>query len=119
MSIEALDWGTLSHDDLDALMDRAKREMDAKRDQRLQALQEMALKVQQEAKALHVSVLSMFGYKKAVRTNLPPKYVHPEDATKTWSGRGKKPGWMVNLLDGGCALETLLVKAEVADLGAD
>lgn len=24
----------------------------------------------------------------------PAKYVHPEDPTKTWSGRGKKPKWL-------------------------
>lgn len=24
----------------------------------------------------------------------PPKYAHPEDATKTWTGRGREPVWL-------------------------
>jgi DNA-binding protein H-NS len=31
-------------------------------------------------------------------SSAPPKYRHPEDATKTWTGRGKRPGWLTALL---------------------
>lgn len=29
------------------------------------------------------------------------KYQHPENPTLTWTGRGKPPAWMQELLDGG------------------
>ena len=41
-----------------------------------------------------------------------PKYRHPEDATKTWTGRGKRPGWLTALLAQGKALEELAIRTE-------
>lgn len=29
----------------------------------------------------------------------PAKYQHPEDSTKTWSGKGTKPKWLVSLME--------------------
>ncbi|MDR0996666.1 MAG: H-NS histone family protein [Zoogloeaceae bacterium] len=29
---------------------------------------------------------------------LPPKYRNPNDPSQTWSGRGRKPGWLETLL---------------------
>lgn len=26
-----------------------------------------------------------------------PKYIHPEDPNLTWTGRGRKPNWMIQL----------------------
>ncbi|MBF0460285.1 MAG: H-NS histone family protein [Magnetococcales bacterium] len=38
---------------------------------------------------------------------LPPKYANPQDAKQTWSGKGRKPGWVVSHLANGGQLETL------------
>lgn len=35
------------------------------------------------------------------------KYAHPEDNTQTWSGRGRRPRWVSEHLDGGGSLEDL------------
>ena len=35
----------------------------------------------------------------------PPKYVHPDDPTKTWSGKGKKAAWLQAEIDEGRRLE--------------
>ena len=45
----------------------------------------------------------------AVRTssNVLPKYRHPDDPTKTWTGRGRRPGWLMALLAEGRTLEEL------------
>jgi len=36
------------------------------------------------------------------------RYKHPNDATKTWTGKGRQPKWMTNMLDGsGATLDSL------------
>lgn len=37
------------------------------------------------------------------------KYAHPDDATKTWSGKGRKPYWLQQLLDDGKSLDDLKI----------
>jgi DNA-binding protein H-NS len=38
-----------------------------------------------------------------------PKFRNPEDPSTTWSGRGKKPHWMVELLAAGRTIEDLRI----------
>lgn len=35
----------------------------------------------------------------------PPKYLHPADPAKTWSGKGKKAAWLQTEIDRGKQLE--------------
>jgi DNA-binding protein H-NS len=35
----------------------------------------------------------------------PPKYRNPKDPEKTWSGKGRKPGWIVKALEKGKKLK--------------
>ncbi|MDS9466770.1 H-NS histone family protein [Paracoccus sp. MBLB3053] len=44
---------------------------------------------------------------KTSRGKVAPKYVNPEDPEMTWTGRGRKPRWVVDALDAGTALEEL------------
>lgn len=36
-----------------------------------------------------------------------PRYANPDDASQTWSGRGRRPQWVKDSLDAGRALEDL------------
>jgi len=47
---------------------------------------------------------------KPTRTPAAPKYRHPENASLTWSGRGRKPLWFVAALDAGKAPEDLTIR---------
>ena len=38
-----------------------------------------------------------------------PKYAHPQDASQTWTGRGRKPKWVVDWLASGKALDDLAI----------
>ena len=42
------------------------------------------------------------------------KFQNPDDASQTWSGRGKKPRWVTQMLTAGKSLEELLVGQAVA-----
>ncbi|MBV0891244.1 H-NS histone family protein [Paracoccus sp. Z118] len=37
------------------------------------------------------------------------KYANPDDASQTWSGRGRRPRWVLDMLEGGKSLEDLAV----------
>ncbi|SPJ26264.1 H-NS histone family protein [Palleronia abyssalis] len=39
----------------------------------------------------------------------PPKYRNPEDARQTWSGRGRKPGWIKDALASGRSLDDFAI----------
>lgn len=43
------------------------------------------------------------------RAATAPKYRHPENPEITWSGRGRKPAWIVEGLDAGKSLEDFAV----------
>lgn len=40
-----------------------------------------------------------------------PKYAHPENPTKTWTGRGRKPKWVEEHLAAGGDLSDLAISA--------
>lgn len=45
-----------------------------------------------------------------IRTNkVPMKYRHPEDGSIEWSGRGKMPLWMKDLIEQGAKKEDFLI----------
>lgn len=44
------------------------------------------------------------------RKPVEAKYRHPADASLSWTGRGRKPLWVVSWLDEGKSLEDLLIK---------
>jgi len=39
----------------------------------------------------------------------PPKYRNPEDGSSTWTGRGRKPLWVLAALESGKSLDDLLI----------
>jgi DNA-binding protein H-NS len=38
-----------------------------------------------------------------------PKYANPADRTQTWTGRGRKPRWVIEALDAGKSLDDLAI----------
>lgn len=44
-----------------------------------------------------------------LRSAVAPKYRHPENPALTWSGRGRKPGWIAEALADGKALEDFAI----------
>ncbi|KAA0072959.1 H-NS histone family protein [Tardiphaga sp. P9-11] len=44
-----------------------------------------------------------------------PKYFNPSSPNETWSGRGKKPRWLIVALQKGHVLEELKIKKEDGD----
>jgi DNA-binding protein H-NS len=62
---------------------------------------ELKIKVAALAASHGFSLAELFGAKSAKSV---AKYANPEDATDTWSGRGRKPNWLVARLKKGAKL---------------
>lgn len=43
------------------------------------------------------------------RKPIAPKYANPDDRSQTWTGRGRKPRWVVAALDAGKSLDDLAI----------
>lgn len=81
--------------------------------ERRQALELIALKDAIDAlvEASPFSLEEVLEAKPAKKPVLP-KYQHPNDSSLTWTGRGRKPLWIVELLDNGQSLESLVIPTE-------
>jgi DNA-binding protein H-NS len=62
-----------------------------------------------KAREFGFSLADLTGGKKAPRPAQPPKYAHPENASVTWSGRGRRPGWVKEALAKGKSLDEFLI----------
>ncbi len=94
-------------DDLAALIERAKVTHERRRAERRAALKrEFEAKLKAEGFTLdEVLGDAAKPVAKPKRKTMPPKYAHPKKPELTWSGLGRKPAWLQELLDRGGALE--------------
>ena len=46
---------------------------------------------------------------KASKPKTPPKYINPDDPSKTWSGRGRQPVWFKESLEKGKSRADMLL----------
>lgn len=47
------------------------------------------------------------------RRKVSPKYQNPNEPYQKWSGRGRQPKWVIEHLDAGGTMDSILIKAEV------
>jgi len=100
-------------DDLAALIECAKVTHNRRRAERRAALKrEFEAKLKSEGFSLD-EVLGEVAKSaaKPKRKAMPPKYAHPDKPELTWSGLGRKPVWLQELLEEGGTLETVRVHA--------
>ncbi len=96
-------------EDLAALIERAKLTHNRRRAERRATLKrEFEEKLKEEGFTLD-EVLGDVAKSatKPKRKIMPPKYAHPEKPELTWSGLGRKPAWLQELLAEGRALEAM------------
>ncbi len=99
----------LSIVELKALQSEIAVEMEArKKGERQKLLQEF----RDKAKSLGISLDELLsGQKGKPRSTgkVAVKYIHPADASLTWTGRGKRPRWVGEWLAGGKSMDDLKV----------
>ncbi len=106
MDLSTLDFAELLQLKNDVDVEVRRREVEEKAKAKKQILE--------IAKAYGFSVEDVLGGKVAAaaasgRKPVEVKYRHPNDESLTWTGRGRKPLWVVALLDSGIELDSLRV----------
>ncbi len=107
---------TLSPAELKALIANAQSQMQAAHVNHVQAVREKIERLLKSSGLTLADVYPTRGGKgaKGLKSVVAPKYRNPENATQTWSGRGKRPLWFVQALKKrGVTAESLLIEGAV------
>ncbi|MGM0517054.1 MAG: H-NS family nucleoid-associated regulatory protein [Pseudomonadota bacterium] len=104
-----IDVKNLSADELKKLVDDAEK---ALRERNQERVMELRREAEALAAELNTTVAELFGLQKPAKQQgkkLPPKYINPANPRQTWTGRGKRPNWLVDELKKGKQLEDFRV----------
>lgn len=101
-----INWDKLSLEELKEIQQNATKAIDSYQ----KRMRKEALAAAKEAAAKHGFALDeLVRGGAATKTQGKPKYSHPENPAKTWTGRGRQPNWVKEALAGGTTLEDLLL----------
>lgn len=104
-----IDISQLSNVELDALAKEiASRKVEAEKKAKQDAYNEMLAVAEKHGVAFEDAVSLHSSKGRASKASA--KYMHPEDPTLTWTGRGRKPGWIKEALDAGKSLSDFEIK---------
>jgi DNA-binding protein H-NS len=103
-----IDLSKYNIDQLESLAKDVQIEIDHKREaQKQRVLEEMT----RLAAEIGLTPEEVFGESKRKSKRVKPKYQNPDNLKQTWSGRGKQPAWIQELLAKGKELPELLIAA--------
>lgn len=99
-----MDLESLSKEELETLkkdVDKALKSVDARRKAEAKRAADLA------AKEYGFSLDDLVGGTPSKGVKGVPKYANPADPSQTWTGRGRKPGWVNDALKSGKSLDDL------------
>ncbi|MGP4714159.1 H-NS histone family protein [uncultured Psychrobacter sp.] len=102
----AIDLDSLDVDELRAITENAQQLIAQKQHQRLYDAYTQFEKIAEESNSTIEEILEA-GEKLAKKRNI--KYRNTENSDETWTGRGRKPTWLVDALADGQSLESFAV----------
>jgi DNA-binding protein H-NS len=82
----------MSLKELIVLQEKVSAAIEAKR---MTERQEMRAKMEELARESGFSVAELFGGRRGRGGKVAPKYRNPKDPSQTWTGRGRRPRWIV------------------------
>ncbi len=101
-----MDVNSLSLDELKKLQKDVKKAIDSYEDRaRKKALAEADAVVRQHG----FTIEQLLGKVSKTGRVIAPKYANPEEPGQTWTGRGRKPRWVVDALEQGKSLDDLAI----------
>lgn len=104
-----IDLNTMELDELKKLQkDVTKAIENFEERKRLEALAAVKAKAQEMGFSLE-ELAATATKKKTGKSAGIPKYVHPENPAKTWTGRGRQPAWIKDALNAGRSLDEFLI----------
>lgn len=108
----AVDLNNLSIEELEQVISNARQRIDEKREE---AVAQARADIERIAASTGYSLEDLLGMGKprsrtAARKPVADKYRNPRDPSQSWSGRGKRPRWLQELLQHGATLESLQIR---------
>lgn len=71
---------------------------------------EVKAKLEAAAREAGFSIAELYGGRSSRRSSAAAKYANPENRSETWTGRGRKPNWLVARLAKGAKLEDFALR---------
>jgi DNA-binding protein H-NS len=101
-----LDLDTMTLKDLRDLRGKLDRAINSYEDRKRR---EALAAIEGAAREHGFNLAELTGTKPRRSGTVAPKYANPNDPTMTWTGRGRKPRWVQENLEGGKQLDDLLI----------
>lgn len=105
------DISNLSVEQLIRLTAEAEALIESKKDQEIEDAYNSIIKIAEDA-GLTLEEFIEYGShkrKKTTRKSVEPRYRNINNTVETWTGRGKKPRWLVAEMEKGAKLEDFLI----------
>lgn len=105
------DISSLSVEELKRLAEEAEVLIASKKDEAIESAYDEVIQIAENV-GLTIEQLLEVGAqrrKKSLRKAVEPRYKNRSNPEETWTGRGKKPRWLVAELDKGAKLEDFLI----------
>jgi DNA-binding protein H-NS len=96
----------MSYTQLLALQERVEEAIAAKRSEDAQATKEQLRAMAEKA---GFDIKDLFGKRGSPKGSGVAKYRNPKDTSQTWTGRGRKPNWLVEAVKKGAKIEAFVV----------
>lgn len=106
--MSTLDLNAMDIKDLEKLQKDVAKAIDSYYDRKRK---EAIVAVNSVAQEMGFNLSELLDGAKGKKAPQPPKYQHPENPDKTWSGRGRQPQWLKDQLADGKDLEDFLIAA--------
>lgn len=101
-----IDFDKLSLKELRDLRAKLERAINSYEDRKRR---EALAAVESAAREHGFNLAELTGSKPKRAGTVAPKYVNPDDPTLTWTGRGRKPRWVLEAQENGKSLDDLLI----------
>ncbi len=94
--------------ELNQLMENAKRQIQKRREAEIQQIREQMQKMAQDLGMKPEDILNISSEARKRKVNRAlgkVKYRNPDNQEQTWTGRGKRPNWLVQAIEKGKTLD--------------
>jgi DNA-binding protein H-NS len=109
-AIESIDLGPYSIEQLNALIERTKKEIAYKERIRVQEVRNQIHKLASDLNMTVEDLLKLdLKKKKSAKPVGKIKYRNPANPSQTWTGRGKQPNWLKEAMEKGASKEEFAI----------
>lgn len=108
-----IDLTSLSAAELRTLLEDVKAQLEKTEEEERRLAYEAIVEAAKKVGLAPKDILRRYGAEPGVavvKENAGPSYRNPANAAETWTGRGRKPKWVIEWLDAGKSLEDLLAE---------